>query len=161
MIFIANSRTNLAHAQTVDTRPFSFPPRKGRVFVWRVTPYQFAAHGEVRIPISGGGGGEEKGCPRPGLFIHRYHLHPSCGLVAEKRLHLLQPAACHARGDCFWQPKVFPRTTLYPGPLFTPDQIFRYSSLTARRPLTHRIVARAEALERARGTRWSREKLAT
>ncbi len=29
MIFIANSRTNLAHAQTVDTRPFSFPPRKG------------------------------------------------------------------------------------------------------------------------------------
>ncbi len=26
MIFIANSRTNLAHAQTVDTRPFSFPP---------------------------------------------------------------------------------------------------------------------------------------
>ncbi len=25
MIFIAN----LAHAQTVDTRPFSFPPRKG------------------------------------------------------------------------------------------------------------------------------------
>ncbi len=29
MIFIANSRTNLAHAQTVDTRPFSFPPPKG------------------------------------------------------------------------------------------------------------------------------------
>ncbi len=29
MIFIANSRTNLAQAQTVDTRPFSFPREKG------------------------------------------------------------------------------------------------------------------------------------
>ncbi len=28
MIFISNSRTNLARAQTVDTRPFSFPPRE-------------------------------------------------------------------------------------------------------------------------------------
>ncbi len=38
MIFIANSHTNLAHAQTVDTRPFSFPPRKGTGYEARLTP---------------------------------------------------------------------------------------------------------------------------
>ncbi len=32
-------------------------------------------------PRSGVGGGEEKGCPRPGLSIYRCHLHPSCGWV--------------------------------------------------------------------------------
>ncbi len=34
MIFIANSRTNLAYVQTVDTRPFSFPPRKGTGYIY-------------------------------------------------------------------------------------------------------------------------------
>ncbi len=63
MIFIANSRTNLAHAQTVDTRPFSFPPRKGTGYEARLKLDRKGFLGNsinVRgaLLLSGGGGGK-------------------------------------------------------------------------------------------------------
>ncbi len=71
MIFIANSRTNLAHAQTVDTRPFSFPPapRKGTGYEARreTRPFRPRA-GDVIHPVVGKGSCDSQTSQYPAGF---------------------------------------------------------------------------------------------